>query len=253
MNIVERLNSEEKLRDKIKYYMTKADTVPDAGDRQKVLIQITQNLTSRVRNAHAFDLPTIYIPQKDEHGNERKSNVTNKLHEVVEAIEQTVNLSVQSSLNVLKRDCERSLEAIQEIEERDARQNSANLWARMKGFALRLAALALPALLLLHVAAGVSPDAFAPFRSGRLATAFAVSDFVRSQDATVQQYMAAALGVAFLFLYGVSWWTWRIKPTLSKKDLQALRQKRTTVQGILKVQSELYKLYFKQSVQQEFE
>ena len=28
----------------------------------QVVVQITQNLSSRIRNAHAFELPSIYIP-----------------------------------------------------------------------------------------------------------------------------------------------------------------------------------------------
>lgn len=36
--------------------------VPNEMDRQKVVVQITQNLSSRIRNAHAFELPSIYIP-----------------------------------------------------------------------------------------------------------------------------------------------------------------------------------------------
>jgi hypothetical protein len=39
--------------------------VDKEADRQRILIQITQNLSTRVKNSHAFDLPTIYIPNPD--------------------------------------------------------------------------------------------------------------------------------------------------------------------------------------------
>lgn len=34
-------------------------------DRQRVLIQITQNLATRIRNSHAFNLPTFYLPRDE--------------------------------------------------------------------------------------------------------------------------------------------------------------------------------------------
>lgn len=36
------------------------------SDRQRVLIQITQNLATRIRNSHAFNLPTFYLPREDD-------------------------------------------------------------------------------------------------------------------------------------------------------------------------------------------
>jgi hypothetical protein len=60
MDIVERLN--DKHSEKMRFYLSKADEVENEQDRQKVLIQITQNLSSRIKNQN-FDLPTIYIPR----------------------------------------------------------------------------------------------------------------------------------------------------------------------------------------------
>lgn len=43
--------------------MSKADTAGTEGDRQKVLMQITQELCRRPGlNKAGFDMPTIYIP-----------------------------------------------------------------------------------------------------------------------------------------------------------------------------------------------
>lgn len=44
---------------------SKADEVRDERDRQKVLIQITQNLAPRIHHTHAFELPTIFLPRQD--------------------------------------------------------------------------------------------------------------------------------------------------------------------------------------------
>lgn len=62
MNVIERLNEEH--AEKLRYFLSKADTVPLERDRQKVVVQITQNLSSRIRNKHAFELPSMYIPDK---------------------------------------------------------------------------------------------------------------------------------------------------------------------------------------------
>ena len=60
MKTIELLNRDH--ADKLRYFLSKADTVPNERDRQKVVVQITQNLSSRVRNAHAFELPSLYMP-----------------------------------------------------------------------------------------------------------------------------------------------------------------------------------------------
>ena len=60
MNVIQRLNVEHASR--IRYFLSKADTVPNERDRQKVVVQITQNWSSKIRNAHAFELPSLYIP-----------------------------------------------------------------------------------------------------------------------------------------------------------------------------------------------
>ena len=49
--------------DRVRFYMSKADTAGTEGDRQKVLMQITQELCRRPGlNKAGFDMPTIYIP-----------------------------------------------------------------------------------------------------------------------------------------------------------------------------------------------
>ena len=58
LQVVERLNNSPHL-EKIHYFMSKADVVEKEHDRQRVLIQITQNLATRIRNSHAFNLPTV--------------------------------------------------------------------------------------------------------------------------------------------------------------------------------------------------
>ena len=60
-----------------------ADQVEKESDRQRVLIQITQNLGSRIKNTHAFKLPTFYLPKDD--GSQPAVPIPNALEEICEA------------------------------------------------------------------------------------------------------------------------------------------------------------------------
>ena len=61
LKIVEQLNEHDS--DKIRFFLSKADTAGTESDRQRVLMQITQELCKRPGlNKCGFDMPTIYIP-----------------------------------------------------------------------------------------------------------------------------------------------------------------------------------------------
>jgi hypothetical protein len=65
---------------------SKADEVTDERDRQRVLIQITQNLATRIRNSHAFNLPTFYLPHEDDGG--LPCSIPNAIEDVCEEIDK---------------------------------------------------------------------------------------------------------------------------------------------------------------------
>eukprot|EP00064_Thunnus_orientalis_P005229 superscaffoldBa00000501_g5243 len=61
LNIVESLN--EKHGDRLHFYLSKADEAGGESDRQRVMMQIVQELCKRPGlNKCGFDMPTIYIP-----------------------------------------------------------------------------------------------------------------------------------------------------------------------------------------------
>ena len=68
--------------------------MPNERDRQKVVVQITQNLSSRVRNAHAFELPSLYIPSFAEEGS-KASRIDNSLELTCEQMQQTISQNAQ--------------------------------------------------------------------------------------------------------------------------------------------------------------
>ena len=63
--------------------------------RQRVLIQITQNLHPHIKNSHAFKLPTVYLPSAE--GND--PNIPNAIEEVCKDIDNAIRLTVQKNLS----------------------------------------------------------------------------------------------------------------------------------------------------------
>ncbi|KAG5831973.1 hypothetical protein ANANG_G00286170 [Anguilla anguilla] len=71
LNIVEMLN--ECQGEKLRFYLSKADEAGSESDRQRVMMQIVQELCKRPGlNKCGFDMPTIYIP------NPNKSSMDNR-------------------------------------------------------------------------------------------------------------------------------------------------------------------------------
>jgi hypothetical protein len=74
--------------------------VVDEKDRQKVITQITMDLAPKVKNQTAFELPTIYIPEKA-----KSTHVPNHLDELFVEIDKTIDFNVQNTLDTLEKDC----------------------------------------------------------------------------------------------------------------------------------------------------
>jgi len=108
MEVVETLNNKPEILPKLHYYLSKADTVPEQDERSKVLVQITLNLQKRIQNTHSFDLPTIYVPELPE----EEVVVKNAVGKLCELIEDTINLTVQKTLDKLREDCDKAEELV---------------------------------------------------------------------------------------------------------------------------------------------
>ena len=64
LNIVEALS--EKHSERMRFYLSKADEAGHESDRQRVMMQIVQELCKRpTLNRTGFDMPTIFIPNPD--------------------------------------------------------------------------------------------------------------------------------------------------------------------------------------------
>mmetsp|Transcript_7336 Transcript_7336/g.23487 ORF Transcript_7336/g.23487 Transcript_7336/m.23487 type:complete len:502 (+) Transcript_7336:125-1630(+) len=131
MNVIERLN--EQHATKMRYFLSKADTVPLERDRQKVIVQITQNLSSRIRNKHAFELPSLYIPDKSSTGSE---SIDNNIERTCDEIESAVHQNVQNNLDKLGEDCQLIDETICSLLKQDDVARAHNRRAALYGYAL---------------------------------------------------------------------------------------------------------------------
>ncbi|EFJ52292.1 hypothetical protein VOLCADRAFT_86572 [Volvox carteri f. nagariensis] len=243
MEVVERLNNGPHL-EKIHYFMSKADAVDKEHDRQRVLIQITQNLATKIRNSHAFNLPTFYLPRDDD----VPCTIPNAIEDVCKEIDKAINMTVQKNLRQLKGDCERIEKRIGEVREQDTARRASNVQRTMQGMLLSLLTL---------VAAGVMGVlVFARFVDTLCADALLgdhcrgnklVNVLHRAQPLVVRNSTAlfGAAAAVVLVLMVITKLTWRIQPILSKKDLKKLEDYRVYVKKIAEQEEGLYQEYFK--------
>lgn len=99
LNIVEKLS--ETSGDKLLFYLSKADEAGKETDRQRVMMQIVQELCRRPGlNKCGFEMPTIYIPNP-----QKPSRCVNQIDGVCQTIEKAINQAVQKTLDQLERDC----------------------------------------------------------------------------------------------------------------------------------------------------
>ncbi|KAJ3209695.1 hypothetical protein HDU67_005989 [Dinochytrium kinnereticum] len=105
MNVVEKLCISH--GHKVYFFLSKADTVPDEYDRQRVLIQIAQNLTGKLRDRQfSLSIPPIFVPEKE------SVPVRNHVQETLTIIENAINMRVQKSLENLEDDCKKISDTI---------------------------------------------------------------------------------------------------------------------------------------------
>ena len=75
MDVVSLL-TENNHNSKMRYYLTKADTIEKASDLTKVIVQVTQNLVGHIKNTNAFNVPAIFLPGKGDDDDEGAGALT---------------------------------------------------------------------------------------------------------------------------------------------------------------------------------
>ncbi|XP_056144111.1 uncharacterized protein si:ch211-11k18.4 isoform X2 [Lampris incognitus] len=249
LNIVEILN--EKHGDRLRFYLSKADEAGGESDRQRVMMQIVQELCKRPGlNKCGFDMPTIYIP------NPNKSNrCVNQIEEVCRTIEKTINQTVQNTLNSLEKDCELITEAIAEKLQNDGQTAITNRRARCKGCFLTLLGFSMPlALMALMVLGSLSREMLELVLGDQGVEALSpyLTPIVRMLDtfpAKHQLYVCSGLVLLSFLLLIFAHFSCRTQPTLSGRQKRQLQEKLEYVQEVVKTKKKkLYEEYLRQSI-----
>ncbi|XP_013774618.1 uncharacterized protein LOC106459540 isoform X2 [Limulus polyphemus] len=249
IDLVEKLNTRH--GDRLRFYLSKADEAGDESDRQKVMMQIVQELCKRPGlNKCGFDMPTIYIPLSNKY-----VRCINQIDEVCKDIEKTINQTIQNMLNTLEKDCEHVAELINARIEEDNEAKTYNFHARSRVILLGLAGLFLPFLLFLNfMVSSFSKEFFHSFlgQNGTESLYTCLSPVRGFWQVIPNDYHFTALGiilvVSIMFLLLARWFT-RLKPTMNRKERRNLLEKRDYVQNTVKVKKHhLYQEYLEQSI-----
>uniref|UniRef100_A0A8C1UYL1 Si:ch211-11k18.4 n=1 Tax=Cyprinus carpio TaxID=7962 RepID=A0A8C1UYL1_CYPCA len=231
LNIVEKLN--EKQGDRLRFYLSKADEAGGESDRQRVMMQIVQELCKRPGlNKCGFDMPTIYVPNPN-----KPSRCVNQIEEVCRTIEKTINQTVQNTLNSLEKDCNLITEGITETLHNDRQCSVENRRSRFKGCLLGMLGFTVPLLLLATLVLGsLSKDVLVLMLG---------DSGIEALTLYVVSIFSIVPNISCFSLYS----SFRTKPTLSGKQKRQLQQKLEYVQEVVKTKKKnLYEEYLRQSV-----
>ncbi|GFY73380.1 hypothetical protein TNIN_405881 [Trichonephila inaurata madagascariensis] len=249
LNVVEALSA--KHGDKIKLFLSKADEAGNETDRQKVLMQIVQELCKRPNlNRQGLELQTIYLPNPN-----KPVRCVNQIEDVCKEIEKTINRTVQNTLNTLELDCQRIEKAIVNEINDNQRKQSQNMKSSGKGLLFLLSAISLFTFYILGVLfSNMSREALSSVTGQTLADvlmiyfkAFSfVWDSVNDDDHITITIFVVILVICLLVL---AQWYIRLAPTISRKQKQALLERKDYLRTvIINRKRQLYDEYLKQSV-----
>jgi len=247
MKVVEALN--ETHADKLAYFMSKADQVEKEHDRQRVLIQITQNLSSRIKNSHAFKLPTIYLPRDD-----LTVPIPNAIEEVCEDIDKAIRLTVQKNLTTMKEDCTRITARIDEVLKKNEVDKKDNMKRSVRGVALMLLGWFFLFLSLYIAAMEVCAMPLIAHSLRKLSPRVPALGSMIPQEGELRwsgikhggAYALSACLITYFVIVYTKYVVWRLHPLLNKKEHARLQQYKKYIAGFLEIRDGLYREYFKQ-------
>ncbi|XP_017560559.1 uncharacterized protein si:dkey-98f17.5 [Pygocentrus nattereri] len=248
LNIVEKLS--EKCGDKLRFYLSKADEAGRETDRQRVMMQIVQELCRRPGlNKCGFEMPTIYIPNP-----QRPSRCVNQIDEVCETIEKSINQAVQKTLDQLEKDCDLITSTISNKLAQDRANMSYNKSSRINSFLCGLLAFFLPALFI----TGFLVTTFAPEELDTLvgeglarvlymstAVVMYLWEWIPEDGQLVSIIVFGAMCYFFFFL--ARYFAGQGYKTLTKKEKKNLMECSEYVQDVIKAKKKrLYEEYLQQ-------
>ena len=246
LNLVEKLNGSHS--DKIHFFLSKADEAGPESDRQKVMMQIVQELCKRPGlNKCGFEMPTIYIPDSNLI---RTTQCTNQIESVCNQIEKAINYTIQNTLNSLEKDCDTVTHLIQNRIEEDNRTRNDNLRATFKGLFWVFLASVVPLLTLISSFTPSIRKSFGdPFASA-IETYFSP---IRSLWAFLPKdyhfHATVILVLASIIFLAIARYTSRLTNTLTRKEKKILMEQREYIREVIRLKKvELYQSYLSEIV-----
>jgi len=249
LNIVEKISS--KHPERMRFYLSKADEAGHESDRQRVMMQIVQELCKRPGlNKTGFDMPTIYVPNPN-----KQVRCVNQIEEVCKDIEKTITQTIQNTLNSLEKDCDNIGEMVDQAIARDNRAKAANIRAYMKGGLLYLFFLSLPLAMFVTLALAMLQESMLVDLLGKDGMELLkfytapVKSFWAGVPDEYQLWAGVGLVVITLVLLGLANWTSRTTTTLSRREKRQLLDKQEYVRSVVKNKKKsLYTEYLQQTV-----
>jgi len=249
LNIVEKISS--KHPERMRFYLSKADEAGHESDRQRVMMQIVQELCKRPGlNKTGFDMPTIYVPNPN-----KQVRCVNQIEEVCKDIEKTITQTIQNTLNSLEKDCDNIGEMVDQAIARDNRAKAANIRAYMKGGLLYLFFLSLPLAMFVTLALAMLQESMLVDLLGKDGMELLkfytapVKSFWAGVPDEYQLWAGIGLVVITFVLLGLANWTSRTTTTLSRREKRQLLDKQEYVRSVVKNKKKsLYTEYLQQTV-----
>ncbi|KAM4631650.1 uncharacterized protein O3C94_018270 [Discoglossus pictus] len=249
LNIVEKIN--ERHGDKLRFYLSKADEAGGESDRQRVLMQIVQELCKRPGlNKCGFDMPTIYIPNPN-----KPSRCVNQIEDVCKTIEKTITQTVQNTLNTLGRDCQQLSKSIQTALQEDNEIMRANRRSRVRGCCFGLVGLTLPVFLFASILFGTtSPELWNTLlgENGAETLEIYLTPLLTLWSLLPEDYVGYVfMGLVLLsvLLVLLAQRCFRSRTTMTKKQRRYLDDRQLYIKDVVELKrKQLYEDYLKQSV-----
>ncbi|XP_044052788.1 uncharacterized protein si:dkey-98f17.5 [Siniperca chuatsi] len=248
LNIVEKLS--EKCGDKLMFYLSKADEAGKETDRQRVMMQIVQELCRRPGlNKCGFEMPTIYIPNP-----QRPSRCVNQIDGVCQTIEKTINQAVQKTLDQLEKDCDLICSTISSRLEQDRAYVTHNKSIRLHSFLCGALGSVLPTLFILSFIVNTfSKEQLdellgqGPARTVSIFTGIVMYlwDWIPEDGQVVFVIIFGAF--CYLLLFLAKYFAGRGNKTLTKKEKRVMTEYSDYIQDIVKnKKGKLYEWYLQQ-------
>eukprot|EP00093_Oithona_nana_P015071 15071.XXX_797237_791838_1 [CDS] Oithona nana genome sequencing. len=249
LNIVEALSV--KHSEKIRFYLSKADEAGHESDRQRVMMQIVQELCKRPGlNRTGFDMPTIYIPNPN-----KTVRCVNQIDDVCRDVEKTINQTIQNTLNQLERDCDNIRAKVDEAIAVDNSARSHNMWAWSRGLFYLFLGLFVPLTLIINGLASSFSDKFISDLLGKdghnvlILWVTPLRGFWSRLPTDYHWYALILMVFISAFLLITAKWVSRRRPTMTRKRKKLLQDQQDFVKTVVKDKKKrLYKEYLEQTV-----